>query len=85
MRWRAVTIRLVCPAGSRGLTLQFPATGALPGSAETVLYTNGITDNNENSSNVTIGALPGGLITSGRNVTMTLPPDGVVALNPASQ
>lgn len=68
-----------------GLTLQFPATGTLPGTTETVLYTNGITDNNENSNNVTIGALPGGLRISGRSVTLTLPPDAVVALDPPSK
>jgi hypothetical protein len=66
------------------LTVQFPATGTLPAIAKTVLYTNSITDNNENSSNVYIGALPGGMKVSGRSVTITLPPYAVVALNPAT-
>jgi hypothetical protein len=64
------------------VTLQFPSSGNLPASAETVLYTNGITDNNENSNSVTIGALPGGISVSGTNVTVTLPPLSVVSLLP---
>jgi hypothetical protein len=64
------------------LTLEFPSSGNLPASAETVLYTNGITDNNENSNSVTIGALPGGISVSGNNVILTLPPLSVVSLLP---
>ncbi len=62
------------------ITLQFPSTGTLPGSAETVLYTNGLTDNNENSNSVKIGPLPGGISISGNTLTLTLPPYSVVAL-----
>ena len=46
----------------------------MPQTAETVLYTNGITDNSENSNDVYVGELPGGLSISGQNVTLTLPP-----------
>jgi len=34
------------------LTVEFPASGTVPQTAETVLYTNGITDNAENSNDV---------------------------------
>jgi hypothetical protein len=64
------------------ITLQFPATGTLPASAETVLYTNGITDNNEDSNSVTIAPLPGGLSVSANSVAFTLPPFSIVALPP---
>ena len=63
------------------LTLQFPASGTVPQTAETVLNTNGITDNAENSNDVYVAALPGGLSTSGQNVTLTLPPFSVVAIH----
>jgi hypothetical protein len=63
------------------LTVQFPSSGAMPQTAETVLNTNGITDNSENSNAVYVGALPGGLSTSGQNVTLTLPPYSVVAIH----
>ncbi len=80
--WSAVLVN--SNSSSVSLTLQFPASGTLPTTAKTVLYTNGITDNNENSSDVYIGALPGGLSVSGSSVTITLPPFSVVALDPAS-
>jgi hypothetical protein len=64
------------------LALQFPSTATLPSSAQTVHYTNGITDNNEDSNSVTIGPLPGGISISGNTVTLTLPPLSVVALLP---
>ena len=63
------------------LTVQFPSSGTVPQTAETVLNTNGITDNAENSNDVYVGALPGGLSTSGQNVTLTLPPYSVVAIH----
>jgi hypothetical protein len=53
----------------------------MPQTAETVLYTNGLTDNAENSNDVYVGALPGGLSTSGTNVTLTLPGYSVVAIH----
>ena len=62
----------------------FPPSGNLPATAETVLYTNGITDNNENSNSVTIGPLPGGISVTGNTVTLTLPPLSVVSLLPPS-
>lgn len=63
------------------LTVEFPASGTVPQTAETVLYTNGITDNAENSNDVYVGALPGGLITSAQNVTLTLPPFSIIAIH----
>jgi hypothetical protein len=66
------------------LTMAFPSAGTLPQTAETVLYTKGIADNAENSNYVHVGALPGGMTKAGRNVTLTLPPLSVVALDPTS-
>jgi hypothetical protein len=63
------------------LTVQFPSSGSMPQTAETVLNIHGITDNAENSNDVYVGALPGGLSTSGQNVTLTLPPYSVVAIH----
>jgi hypothetical protein len=64
------------------LTVQFPSSGgSMPQTSEAVLNTNGITDNAENSNDVYVGALPGGIITSGNNVTLTLPPYSVVAIH----
>jgi hypothetical protein len=63
------------------LTVEFPASGSVPQTAEAVLYTNGIADNAENSNDVYVGALPGGLTTSGQNVTLTLPPFSVIAIH----
>ena len=63
------------------LTVEFPASGTMPQTAEAVLNTNGITDNAENSNDVYVAALPGGLSTSGQNVTLTLPPFSVVAIH----
>jgi len=58
-----------------------PGFGYSAQTAETVLYTNGITDNAENSNDVYVGALPGGLITSAQNVTLTLPPFSIIAIH----
>jgi hypothetical protein len=63
------------------LTVEFPSSGSMPQTAETVLYTNGMTDNAENSNDVYVGELPGGLSISGQNVTLTLPPFSVVAIH----
>jgi hypothetical protein len=63
------------------VTVQFPSSGTMPQTAEAVLNTNGIADNSENSNAVFVGALPGGLATSGQNVTLTLPPYSVVAIH----
>ena len=63
------------------LTVQFPSSGALPQTAEAVLNTNGLSDNAENSNDVFVGPLPGGLSTSGQNVTLTLPAYSVVAIH----
>jgi len=53
----------------------------MPQTSEAVLNTNGLTDNAENSNDVYVGALPGGIITSGNNVTLTLPAYSVVAIH----
>jgi len=64
------------------LTVEFPSSGGtMPQNAEAVLNTNGLTDNAENSNDVFVGALPGGLVTSGNNVRLTLPAYSVVAIH----
>ena len=64
------------------MALIFPsACTTLPSTTKAVNYTNGITDNAENSNDVYVGALQGGLTTSGQNVTLTLPPFSVVAIH----
>lgn len=63
-------------------SVTFPAGGTLPSVAQTVLYTNGLADNDENSNSVSIGPLPGAIATSGTTLTVTLPPFSVVALLP---
>ena len=63
------------------LTVAFPSSGTMPQNAETVLYTNGMADNSENSNNVYVADLPGGLSISGQNVTLTLPPYSVVGIH----
>jgi hypothetical protein len=81
-KWSAALIN--GNSSSVRITLQFPTTGTLPDSGETVLYTNGLSDNNENSDSVTIGPLTGGVSTSGNTLTVTLPPFSVVALLPSA-
>ena len=81
--WSAVLVNTKNVNQSYQLT--FPSTGNLPSTGETVNYTKGITDNNEDSDSVTIGALSGGITTSGRSVNLTLCPLCVVALEPAGQ
>lgn len=66
---------------SVSFSVTFPP-GTLPSQAQTVLYTNGLADNDENSNSVTIGPLPGGISTSANTLTLTLPPFSVVALLP---
>ena len=63
------------------LTVEFPSSGSMPQTGETVLNTNGMTDNSENSNDVYVGELPGGLSISGQNVTLTLPPFSVVGIH----
>jgi hypothetical protein len=64
------------------IAVQFPSGSALPTSAETVLFTNSMADNNENSNLVKIGPLPGGIATAGQTTTITIPAYSVVALEP---
>jgi hypothetical protein len=78
--WSAALVNTT--ASSITLTVQFPSSGGtMPQTAEAVLNTNGLTDNAENSNDVYVGALPGGIITSGNNVTLTLPAYSVVAIH----
>ena len=78
--WSAALVNTT--ASSITMTVEFPSSGGtMPQTAETVLYTNGWTDNAENSNDVYVGALPGGLSTSGSNVTLTLPAYSVVAIH----
>jgi hypothetical protein len=77
--WSAVLVNT--NGSSITVTLVFPGSGTLPQTAETVLNTNGLTDNSENSNDVYLGALPGGLTTAGQNVTLTLPAYSVVAIH----
>ena len=65
---------------SVSFSVTFPAGSTLPSVAQTVLYTNGLADNDENSNSVTIGPLPGGIAVSGTTLTVTLPPFSAVAL-----
>jgi hypothetical protein len=77
--WSAALVNTT--ASPIALTLEFPSSGNLPQTAEAVLNTNGITDTAENSNDVFVGALPGGLSSSGQNITLTLPPFSVVAVH----
>ncbi len=61
------------------MCITYPA-GVVPGSAETVLFTNGLADNNEGSDSVTIGPLVGGVSITGQSICFTLPALGEVAL-----
>jgi hypothetical protein len=72
---------LLSNSNNRGITIQvvFPD-GKLPSIGETVLYSNTLADNNENSDSVKIGSLSGGIAVTGQNVTFTLPPLSLVAL-----
>jgi hypothetical protein len=77
--WSAALVNTT--ASPISLTVEFPASGTMPQTGETVLNTNGMTDNAENSNDVYVGELPGGLSISGQNVTLTLPPFSVVAIH----
>ena len=78
-QWTAALVNTT--AAPVTLTVAFPASGTMPETAEAVLNTHGITDNAENSNDVYLGSLPGGLSTSGQNLTLTLPPFSVVAIH----
>jgi len=80
--WSAVLVNTT--SSSIPITVVFPSSGTVPAAAQTVLYSNGMTDNNEDSNDVYVGALPGGLTSSGQKVILTLPPDSIVALDPAA-
>ena len=72
---------LLSNSNNRGITIQvvFP-NGKLPSIGETVLYSNTLADNNENSDSVKIGSLSGGIAVTGQKVTFTLPPLSLVAI-----
>ena len=76
--WSAV---LVNTNGTpQSVTVDFPG-GTVPNQATTLNYVNGITDNTENSNDVTVGPLAGGVSCTGQNCSVTLPPWNVVALS----
>jgi hypothetical protein len=77
--WSAALVNTT--AQSITLTVEFPSSGTMPQTAETVLNTNGFADNAENSNDVYVGPLPSGLSISGQNITLTLPPYSVVAIH----
>jgi hypothetical protein len=64
---------------STSVSVTFPS-GTVPTVADTVNYTSGMTDNNENSNSVTIGSLSGGVSYNGQTATFTIPPLAAVAL-----
>ena len=63
-------------------TITFPA-GTVPGSCKTVLYTNGITDNNENSNDVHVGSCASFSCT-GQTCSYNLPAFSVEAMDPSA-
>jgi hypothetical protein len=70
-------------ATTTAVTVTFP-TGAVPTVGKTILYTTGMTDNNEDSTNVSIGSLVGGVSPSGQTVSVTMPAFAAVALTPGA-
>lgn len=66
---------------SSSVTLTFPS-GIVPTVAETVLSSgsNGLADNNEATSTLTIGNLSGGVTYSGQQASLTLPAYSAVVL-----
>jgi len=64
-------------------SLTFLTTGTVPAKCEATVNTNGITDNNENSNNVALGSCTS-FSCSERTCRVTLQPDQVVAMDPAS-
>jgi hypothetical protein len=61
-------------------SVTFPGGTTVPKVGEAINYSSGMTDNNENSNSVTIGALSGGLSYSGQTATLTIPALAAVAL-----
>jgi hypothetical protein len=71
------------------VSVTFPNGTVVPMNAQTVLYTKGMADNNQNSDSVRIGHLPGGVSVSGQRISFTAQALSAVALlsgiGPASQ
>ena len=69
---------------SQAESVTFPAGTFVPTIGKTILYTNGMPDNNEYPSSgtapVAIGALPGGVSVVGQVVSFTIPPLSAVVL-----
>jgi hypothetical protein len=61
-------------------SVTFPAGSSIPTVADAINYTTGMSDNNENSNSVKIGALSGGISYSGQTGTLTLPALAAIAL-----
>jgi hypothetical protein len=80
-QWRAAIVNE--NNATQDLTVVFP-TGTVPGQANTTLYTNGITDNDEFSNDVFNGPVPGGVTVSGQTVRLTLQPISLTVLLPAA-
>ena len=62
------------------VSVAFPSGANVPTIADTVNYTNGMADNNENSASLSIGSLSGGVSYNGQTGTFTIPALGTVAL-----
>ena len=78
--WSAVLVNST--SGDAVGTITFP-TGTVPGSCKTVLYTNGITDNNENSNDVYVGSC-GSFSCTGQTCSYNLAPFSVEAMDPSA-
>ncbi|MGC2305195.1 hypothetical protein [Candidatus Binatus sp.] len=78
--WSAILVNSTS-SNSAG-TITFP-TGTVPGICKGVLYSNGITDNNENSNSVYVGPCAS-FSCSGQICSYNLPPFSVEAMDPSS-
>jgi len=65
---------------STSVSVAFPPGTTAPPLGYTVLYSSGMTDNNENSNSVTIGELPGGVTVTAQTANFTAPPLSAVVL-----
>jgi hypothetical protein len=78
--WSAVLVNST--SGNAAGTITFP-TGTVPPSCETVLYTHGITDNNENSNYVFVGSCAS-FSCMGQTCSYNLAPFSVEAMDPSA-
>jgi hypothetical protein len=65
---------------SNPVSIVFPNGSKPPTRGKTVLYTNGMADNNEATNSIYIGSLPGGVSLSGQQVSFTAPPLSALVL-----